>query len=62
MRDIWKFIGGVAVGIMAVTGVYALEENEKPSPIEHDENEVDEVDDKVEDETDDEEVLIVRTL
>ncbi len=28
MRELWTFIGGVAVGILAVTGVFAMEEEE----------------------------------
>ncbi|MBC17599.1 MAG: hypothetical protein CL942_11185 [Desulfovibrio sp.] len=60
MRDFWTFIGGVAVGILAVTGVYALEEDEKPSSIEHDESEVDEMEEETEEDTDTDGRLIVR--
>lgn len=60
MRDFWTFIGGVAVGILAVTGVYALEEDEKPSSIEHDEGEAEELEEEIEEETDDDGRLIVR--
>ena len=55
MKDFWTFIGGVAVGILAVTGVYALEEEEKCS-VEYDEGEAEEL----EEETDDDGRLIVR--
>lgn len=57
MRDFWTFIGGVAVGILAVTGVYALEEDEKPRFVEHEE---DELEDEIEEETGDDGRLIVR--
>ncbi len=60
MRDFWTFIGGVAVGILAVTGIYALEEDEKPCFVEHEEDETDEMKDEIEEETADEERLIVR--
>jgi len=56
MRDFWTFIGGVAVGILAVTGVFAMEEG----TVEHDEDEADELEDEIEEETDDEERVIVR--
>lgn len=64
MRDFWTFIGGVAVGILAVTGVYALED-EKPSRVEYDANTMDEMEtpeaqeSEVEEEADGDEVLIV---
>ncbi|AMK11223.1 hypothetical protein [Pseudodesulfovibrio indicus] len=57
MRDFWTFIGAVVVGILAVTGVYALEEDEKPRFVEHEE---DELEDEIEEETADDERLIVR--
>nr|WP_321257909.1 hypothetical protein [uncultured Pseudodesulfovibrio sp.] len=60
MRDFWTFIGGVAVGILAVTGVYALEDDEKPSSIKYDEGEVDEMEEEIAEETDDDGRLIVR--
>ena len=60
MRDFWTFIGGVAVGILAVTGVYALEEGEKPRFVEHEEDETDEMKGEIEEETADEKRLIVR--
>ena len=60
MRDFWTFIGGVAVGILAVTGVFAMEEDEKHRSVEQDEDETDELEDEIEEETDDEERLIVR--
>lgn len=59
MRDFWTFVGGVAVGILAVTGVYALEED-TPSSIDHDEGEMDELEDEIEEEIDDDGRLIVR--
>ncbi|BDQ34745.1 hypothetical protein [Pseudodesulfovibrio portus] len=60
MRDFWTFIGGVAVGILAVTGVYALEEDEEHRPFEPDKNMVDELEEETEKEADDEGRLIVR--
>jgi len=60
MRDFWTFIGGVAVGILAVTGVYALEEDEKPCPVDYDEGEAGELEDGIAEETDDDGQLIVR--
>ena len=59
MRDFWTFIGGVAVGILAVTGVFAMEEEDTPSSIAHDENELDELEDEIEEEADDDGRLIV---
>lgn len=65
MRDFWTFVGGVAVGILAVTGVYALED-EKSDPVEHDAGTVGEMEtleaqeSEVEDDLDDDEKLIVR--
>lgn len=58
MRDFWTFIGGVAVGILAVTGVYVLEEDKKPSSIEYDEGEVDEMEEEAEEETDDGRLIV----
>jgi len=58
MRDIWTFIGGIAVGILAVTGVYALEED-TPRSVEHDEDNADGLEDETE-EADDDDRLIVR--
>jgi len=60
MRDFWTFIGGVAVGILTVTGVYALEEDNEPRSVEPDQDELDELEDEVEEEADDGS-LIVRT-
>ncbi|BDQ38472.1 hypothetical protein SYK_28320 [Pseudodesulfovibrio nedwellii] len=58
MKDFWTFIGGVAVGILAVTGVYAFEE-ETTRFVEHDENEAEKLEDEIEEDTDDEGELIV---
>ena len=59
MRGIISFIGGVAVGILAVTGVFAMDEDESLSSIECDDEL--ELEDELEDEeTDDDGVLIVR--
>ena len=58
MCEFWTFIGGVAVGILAVIGVFAMEEEDKPFFVECDEDGLEEV----EDETDDDERLIVRTV
>jgi len=33
MRSLFTFVGGVAVGILTVTGVYAMDEEESPSCI-----------------------------
>nr|WP_321513361.1 hypothetical protein [uncultured Pseudodesulfovibrio sp.] len=52
MREFWTFIGGVAVGILAVTGVFATEEGYKPRSIENDENETEELEDGTEKGTD----------
>ncbi|WP_419788111.1 hypothetical protein [Pseudodesulfovibrio sp.] len=60
MRDFWTFMGGVAVGILAVTGVFAMEEDEKPRFVEHDEDETDELEDEREKEVDDDGRLIVQ--
>ncbi len=62
MRDFWTFIGGVAVGILAVTGVFALEEDGKPRAVECDEDELEELDEEIEEEAGDdgEDELIVR--
>ena len=60
MCDFWTFIGGVAVGILAVTGVFAMEEDEKPSSVDQGEDEADELEDEIEGETDGNEGLIVR--
>ncbi len=56
----FTIIGGVAVGILAVTGVFATEEQNKLCSIEHDEEEVEE-DDEINEENIDEEGLIVRS-
>lgn len=61
MRDFWTFIGGVAVGILAVTGVFATEEENKPRSIENNGDEVEEMEDETEDDVDDEGRLIVRS-
>lgn len=58
MRDIWKVLGGVAVGILAVTGVYAVDEDEKMNSIEYDEDTSEEQEN--EKEKDDDGRLIVR--
>ncbi len=60
MRDFWTFIGGVAVGILAVTGVFAMEEDEKPRSVDQGEDETDELEDEIEGEADGDEGLIVR--
>ncbi len=60
MRDFWTFIGGVAVGILAVTGVFAMEEDEKPRSVERDEDELDELEENMEEDADDDGELIVR--
>jgi hypothetical protein len=58
MRDFWTFIGGVAVGILAVTGVFAMDEDDKPRSVKHDADKTDGLED--EEETDDDGRLIVR--
>jgi hypothetical protein len=60
MRDFWTFIGGVAVGILAVTGVFAMEDGDKPFSVEHDEKEAAELGDENEEQSDDDGRLIVR--
>ncbi|CCH49471.1 hypothetical protein [Pseudodesulfovibrio piezophilus] len=60
MREFWTFIGGVAVGILAVTGVFAMDEDDNPRSIETDEDEMEEVEDETEEETDDDGKLTVR--
>ncbi|SOB58979.1 YALI0F24673p [Pseudodesulfovibrio profundus] len=60
MRDFWAFISGVAVGILAATGVYALEKDGKTIPIEYDEGEVDGMEEETEEDTDNDGRLIVR--
>ena len=61
MRDFWTFIGGVAVGILAVTGVFAMEEEDKPCSHDHDEEEQEELEEEdIAEETDDGCRLIVR--
>jgi hypothetical protein len=59
MRDVWKVLGGVAVGILAVTGVMAMDE-EQSSFVEHDEQELDEPEDENEEGPLGDEKLIVR--
>ena len=59
MREFWAFIGGVAVGILAVTGVFALEHG-KPRSFEYEEDELDELEEDTKEETDGEGRLIVR--
>jgi len=61
MRDFWAFIGGVAVGILAVTGVFATEEGYKPYSIESDEDEMEEVKGETEEETEGYGKLIIRS-
>lgn len=58
MREFWTFIGGVAVGILAVTGVFATEEDEKPRSVECGEDELDKLEDEIEKETDDGELIV----
>ena len=53
MRGILTFIGGLAVGILAVTGVFAMEES-NPRSVEHDEDEMEEMETEVKEKTDDE--------
>jgi hypothetical protein len=60
MRDFWTFIGGVAVGILAVTGVFAMEEDDEPRSVEHDADKTDGLEDEVEKVADDDGRLIVR--
>lgn len=47
MREFWAFIGGVAVGILAVTGVFAMERDGKPRSVECDEDELEELEDEM---------------
>lgn len=54
MRGLWTFIGGVAVGILAVTGVFATEEETKPNPINYEEDDTEELEDDVSSKKDDE--------
>lgn len=61
MRDFWTFIGGVAVGILAVTGVFATEEENKPRSIDGDEEEMDELEGEIDEKADDDRELIVRS-
>lgn len=42
MRDIWKVLGGVVVGILAVTGVMAMDDEQESSFVEHNEEELEE--------------------
>ena len=62
MREFWAFIGGIAVGILAVTGVFAMEEDGTPRSVGCDEDELEELDEEIEKEADDdgEDELIVR--
>ena len=60
MRGLLTFIGGVAVGILAVTGIFAMEEDEKSRSVECDEDEMEEQEEEIDEETDDEGELIVR--
>ncbi|WP_207261910.1 hypothetical protein [Desulfovibrio sp. Huiquan2017] len=57
MRDFWTFIGGVAVGILAATGVFAMEEDSEPLSAQGDREGLD---DENEEEADDDDRLIVR--
>jgi hypothetical protein len=59
MRDFWTFIGGVAVGILAVTGVFAMEEENAPRSGEESREELNK---EIKEDTDDDERLIVRAL
>ncbi len=61
MREFWTFIGGVAVGILAVTGVFATEEENRTLHCEGEGDEMEELEDEVEEETDEERKLIVRS-
>ncbi|MBG0790980.1 MAG: hypothetical protein H0S80_10840 [Desulfovibrionaceae bacterium] len=58
MRDFWTFIGGVAVGILAVTGVFATEEEDKPRSVECNEDELEELEEEIEEEADDERLIV----
>jgi hypothetical protein len=58
MRDFWTFIGGVAVGILAVTGVFAMEEEDKPRSVECNEDELEELEKEIEEEADDERLIV----
>ncbi|QJB57394.1 hypothetical protein [Pseudodesulfovibrio sp. zrk46] len=53
MREFWTFIGGVAVGILVVTGVFVTEEGYKSCYAEHSDDELDELVDEIDEETDD---------
>jgi hypothetical protein len=55
-----KFYGGVAVGILAVTGVFAMEEDDKPRSVEHSEEGLEEQEDDIEEKPNGDEALIVR--
>ena len=59
MRGILTFIGGLAVGILALTGVYAMEEEESPSAIESD-GELELEEDVESDEVNDDDAMVVR--
>lgn len=61
MRGILTFIGGLAVGILAVTGVFAMEEEGKPSLVEHSDEEDEKEEDKHKETTDDDGELITRS-
>ncbi|SOB58153.1 conserved protein of unknown function [Pseudodesulfovibrio profundus] len=61
MCDLWVSIGGVAVGVMVVTGVFVREEGEKFRFVEHDEDELEEEDNESGEESNDEK-LIVREM
>lgn len=56
MREFRAFVSGVAVGILAVTGVFAMEEDSKPLSTEGGREGLD---DEIEEESDDDESLVV---
>jgi len=58
MRSLLTFIGGIAVGILTVTGVYAMEEDEKPSSIDCDNEQ--ELEEEQDDEGDENDAVIFR--
>lgn len=58
MKDFWTFVGGVAVGILAVTSVFAMEEETVPRSVEDDREKPG---NEIEEETDYDKRLTVRT-
>ncbi len=59
MRDFWTFIGGVAVGVLAVTGVYAMDDEDTLASVDHDDEELEELEAEDEEITDDDGELVV---